>query len=387
MHVVSVDPKVVKAAIDQGAEVGFEMVILTFGSGLNMENASDRNCARMKELADYAHSKGIELGGYSLLASRSVGPDDDVINPKTGKTGRRRDLRQFALPGEQVGPELLPNLDKFISKTGFTLLEHDGSYPGDVCASTKHPGHRGLDDSQWMQWRKITDFYRWCRARGVYLNVPDWYFLNGSTKTGMGYRETNWSLPREQQIIHGRQNIYDGTWEKTPSMGWMFVPLTQYQGGGAAATIEPLGRASRRLRGASGQQLRVRRAGLLPRPAALRHRRDEGRGEEVGGFLQEVPRHPRLRHHPRPPRRRPESRLHAARQSRAETEGAGDGVQPDGQAAEADAAAAAVLHGADRHGDGAAGRSAARVYRIDRQYNIEVEVEMRANGITWFVIE
>jgi len=56
----------------------------------------------------------------------------------------------------------------------------------------------------------------------------------------MGYRETNWSLPREQQIIHARQNIYDGTWEKTPSMGWMFVPLTQYQGGGAAATIEPL---------------------------------------------------------------------------------------------------------------------------------------------------
>jgi hypothetical protein len=56
----------------------------------------------------------------------------------------------------------------------------------------------------------------------------------------MGYRETNWSLPRAQQVIHTRQNIYDGTWTKTPSMGWMFVPLTQYHGGGAAATIEPL---------------------------------------------------------------------------------------------------------------------------------------------------
>ena len=56
----------------------------------------------------------------------------------------------------------------------------------------------------------------------------------------MGYRESNWSLPREQQEIIERQNIYDGTWEKTPSMGWMFVPLTEYQGGGAAATIEPL---------------------------------------------------------------------------------------------------------------------------------------------------
>jgi hypothetical protein len=56
----------------------------------------------------------------------------------------------------------------------------------------------------------------------------------------MGYREDNWSLPRERQFILGRQNIYDGTWEKLPSMGWMFVPLTQYHGGGAAATLEPL---------------------------------------------------------------------------------------------------------------------------------------------------
>jgi hypothetical protein len=72
------------------------------------------------------------------------------------------------------------------------------------------------------------------------LNVPDYYFLAGSNKTGMGYRETNWSLPREQQEIIERQNIYDGTWSKTPSMGWMFVPLVQYHGGGEAATIEPL---------------------------------------------------------------------------------------------------------------------------------------------------
>jgi hypothetical protein len=64
--------------------------------------------------------------------------------------------------------------------------------------------------------------------------------MSGSNKSGMGYRETNWSLPREQQEIIERQNIYDGTWDKTPSMGWMFVPLVEYQGGGALATIEPL---------------------------------------------------------------------------------------------------------------------------------------------------
>jgi len=70
--------------------------------------------------------------------------------------------------------------------------------------------------------------------------VPDTYFLAGSNKTGMGYRETNWSLPRVQQHVHARQNLFDGTFEKAPSMGWMFVPLTEYQGGGKEATIEPL---------------------------------------------------------------------------------------------------------------------------------------------------
>jgi hypothetical protein len=64
--------------------------------------------------------------------------------------------------------------------------------------------------------------------------------LSGSNKAGIGYREVNWSLPRDQQLMLGRQNIYDGTWSRTPSMGWTFVPLVQYQGGGAAATIEPL---------------------------------------------------------------------------------------------------------------------------------------------------
>ena len=120
------------------------------------------------------------------------------------------------------------------------VFENDGSYPGDPCASTQHNGHKGYADSQWQQWKRISTFYQWCRANGIYLNVPDWYFLSGSNKTPMGYVETNWSLPRAYQEIIERQNIYDGTWQKTPTMGFMFVPLTQYHGGGEAATIEPL---------------------------------------------------------------------------------------------------------------------------------------------------
>ena len=239
LHLTSINPQIAKTAIDQCAEVGFEMVILSFGSGLNMEDTSPANIARYKSLADYAHGKGLQIGGYSLLASRRISDDDDVINPKTGKTGGAIFGNSPCL-GSKWGIDYFQHIKTFLEQTGFDLLEHDGSYPGDPCASTMHPGHQGLEDSQWTQFQQIAALYRWCRERGIYLNVPDWYFLSGSNKTAMGYRETNWSLPRAEQHIHARQNLYDGTWEKAPSMGWMFTPLVEYQGGGAAATIEPL---------------------------------------------------------------------------------------------------------------------------------------------------
>ncbi len=222
-HVRSAEDAAVRSAIEQAAETGFELVLMTFGSGFDIEDA-----------------KGIALGGYSLLASRSVSADDDVVNPKTGKPGGFATFGQSPCLGSRWGQAYFAKLRNFYDATGLDVLEHDGSYPGDVCASTSHPGHRGLDDSQWTQWSTIAAFYRECRGKGISLNVPDWYFLSGSNKTGMGYRETNWSLPREEQLLIERQNIYDGTWTKTPSMGWMFVPLTEYHGGGARATIEPL---------------------------------------------------------------------------------------------------------------------------------------------------
>jgi hypothetical protein len=82
--------------------------------------------------------------------------------------------------------------------------------------------------------------YRWCNENGIYVNAPDWYFLDGTHKIAVGYREVNFSLSREQQMILNRQNIHDGTKEKLPSMGWGFVPLTRYQGGGPEAVLEPL---------------------------------------------------------------------------------------------------------------------------------------------------
>ena len=218
MHVRSAEPEAVRLAIDQCAETGFELAILTFGSGFDIENEKPEYLAQLKALADYGRSKGVALGGYSLLASRSIDSHNDVINPQTGKTGGAR-FGDSPCLGSRWGQDYFRKLRQFFEATGCGVLEHDGSYPGDVCASTNHPGHLALADSQWKQWKIISGFYQWCRGRGIYLNVPDWYYLAGSSKCGMGYRETNWSLPRDEQEIIERQNIFDGTWEKTPSMG------------------------------------------------------------------------------------------------------------------------------------------------------------------------
>lgn len=236
MHLVASDDASVMRAIDQCHEVGFEMLILSFGSGFNLELRDPAMLEKAQRFARAAKAKGIEIGSYSLLASRSISPKDDVVM----RDGQKPTFGNSPCLESHWGKEYFARLYEFHRNSGFTLLEHDGSYPGDPCDSDKHPGHVGYEDSRWNQWDSIAEFYRWCRAEGLFLNVPDHYFLVGSNKTGMGYREVNWSLPREQQTIHTRQNIYDGTWQKTPSMGWMFVPLTEYHGGGPAATIEPL---------------------------------------------------------------------------------------------------------------------------------------------------
>ncbi len=226
--------------IDQAAEVGYEMVNFSFGSGFNPEDESKKNYDKMKKYSKYADSKGIKIGTYSLLASRRISDKDDVVNPKTGKTGGFATFGNSPCLESEWGQDYFRKMYRMFSETGFKTFTHDGSYPGDVCASTQHPGHKGLGDSQYKQWKKITDFYKWCKSQGVYLRVPDYYYLSGSNQNGVGYRENNWSLPRRQQLIHTRQNIFDGTWESTPSMRWSFIPLTQYHGGGADATIEPL---------------------------------------------------------------------------------------------------------------------------------------------------
>jgi len=240
MHLVSKNDEEVINAIDQCAATGYEALILSFGSHCNIENTSPENLEQWRKLAAYAHQKNILIGGYSLFSSRKISDADDVIDPVTGKPDAAAFFGNAPCFGSNWGLNYLANIKKFISYTGFDIFENDGPYVGDVCASTTHPGHKGLGDSQWEQIALQKELYHWCKEQGVYVNAPDWYFLDGSNKIAIGYREVNFSLSREQQKVLNRQNIYDGTWEKTPTMSWGFVPLTKYQGGGEDAVLEPL---------------------------------------------------------------------------------------------------------------------------------------------------
>ena len=165
-----------------------------------------------------------------------IGGGNDIVPPK----GMKITHGNCPAITSEWGQVYIKKLRRLFDETGFLVFENDGPYPGDVDVTKRLPLQKGVNDSRWVHWQIWTEFYNHLRSKGVYMNLPDYYYLSGSNKCGMGYREVNWSLPRAQQLIHTRQNIYDGTWEKTPSMGWMFVPLTQYHGGGAAATIEPL---------------------------------------------------------------------------------------------------------------------------------------------------
>jgi len=240
MHLVSHKDEEVKNAIAQCVATGYEALILSFGSHCDMEDTTRANIGKWKALTQLAHDNGIKIGGYSLFSSRRISDADDVIDPVTGKPDAAAFFGHAPCLGSKWGLAYLDRLKYFMQQTGFDIFENDGPYPGDVCASVTHPGHEDLNDSQWKQMELQKGLYRWCNEHGIYVNAPDWYFMDGSHKIALGYREVNFSLPRDQQKILNRQNIFDGTWEKTPSMGWGFVPLTRYQGGGEEAVLEPL---------------------------------------------------------------------------------------------------------------------------------------------------
>jgi hypothetical protein len=56
----------------------------------------------------------------------------------------------------------------------------------------------------------------------------------------MEYDDHQFSLPRWQDLSVSRQGMFDDTFHYIPTVGWMFLPLVDYHGGGPDAAFEPL---------------------------------------------------------------------------------------------------------------------------------------------------
>ena len=282
------------------------MVIMSFGSGFEHGRRNPQYLPDQRARPITPTAKGIELGGYSLLASRSIDPENDVINPTTGKPGGGSFGNSPCL-GSQWGEAYFRKLDQFVEDTGFDVARtrrllprrrlrlHQPPRP--LAASTIPSGTSG---------RPSPTSTSGAVRRGVYLNVPDLVFPHRLQQSrAWAIAKPTGPCPAISRIIHARQNIFDGTWEKTPSMGWMFVPLTQYHGGGAAATIEPPPRSSRRLRAHLANLFGAGVQACYRGPRLYDTEETKPIVKKWVDFYKSTSRHPRLRHHPRPPRRRP----------------------------------------------------------------------------------
>lgn len=238
-HATDVSVEGFKRAVDQMAEVGFEMLIFSFGSGFQLETANKEYLSHIAQQVAYAKSKGIEVGGYDLICldrghggyGGNVGDEWVTVDPTTGKLG----LDACFASGWY--DKLYDLVDHFINATGLSMLETDGPYGGAPCASKNHTHHHGLEDSIYRQTQMQNAFFGAMRARGVYINQPDNFFFSGGSRTGMGYDESQYSLPRWEDLSISRAGLYDDLYQHLPTQGWMFVPLVPYHAGGEVASF------------------------------------------------------------------------------------------------------------------------------------------------------
>eukprot|EP00911_Craspedida_sp_UC1_P001207 UC1_evm2s912 len=235
MHLTDTSPSGVRDAVDQCVAVGFEMIIFSFGTSFDMENKDPDVIAEWTKSIAYAHRHNISVGGYNLMSSsRTVPEGGNCVDPDGKPIGA-------SCLASEWSDDYFRTIKHFIEATELDAIETDGPFEGSTCASTNHTHHKGYNDSLWTQYERNMDFYAWCRARGMYIHAPDPYYFRGINKDGMGYVETNWNLPLWEQITLARQNVFDGTFERLPSQGWMFVPIAQYHGGWPECCIEPAG--------------------------------------------------------------------------------------------------------------------------------------------------
>jgi len=380
MHVLNHGSAAIRQAVDQCATCGFDMIILTFGSGFNMMSGDPNYRKRIKADFDYAHSKGIKTGAYILFcSSRSYGRGEhDAKPPAYG--------RSLCL-GSAFAEPYVKQLIDFMKEVGQDCIETDGPYHGYRCERGDHPLHKGVEDSWRVNWEQQEKFYRMCMDEGIYIITPDWYFASGGRKMPMGYKEANWTLPRPQQALVARQNIYDGTWWRTPSMSYHALPLTSVYGGGPESTMEPLSQhldAYDRVLGAYFGM------GIMACYRGYRLYDTEETRAVVKGWVDFYKKHQAILdsdiiHVRRPDGRDLDCMMHA--NPALKEKGLAFVWNPTGERVKREFELPLYYTGLTETAKVSEKDGAPKTYRLDREYRIRVPVDIEANGYTWFVIQ
>jgi len=158
-----------------------EMLIFSFGSGFTLESADPTYLSTIKGQIDYAHSRGIEVGGYDLICLDRGNPGKPYGEDWSCKGDEGEAC--FASGWYDKLSSLVHN---FVNETGLSMLETDGPYGGSKCESHNHSHHDGLEDSVYRQTQLQSKFYADMRRLNVYINQPDSYFFQGGSRWGWG---------------------------------------------------------------------------------------------------------------------------------------------------------------------------------------------------------
>ena len=177
-HMTNSTSSAVRGVLDQMKEVGFEMMIYSFGGDFNMESTDQTYIDSIRDSVEYAKSLGIEVGGYDLIAlSRHVRKEWMAINEFDYSS-------PYASACFASGwyDDLLNKTLSFLEYTGISMVETDGPYGGYTCKSQTHQHHHGLEDSVYQQNRLQSEFFKILRNRKIYINQPDIYYFQVSVQ-------------------------------------------------------------------------------------------------------------------------------------------------------------------------------------------------------------
>jgi hypothetical protein len=119
MHCTDSPASGIRQCVDQASAVGFEMVMISFGAGFNLESTDPVYLAGMRNISGYAAAKGIEMGGYDLLA-HTRGRGGNASAECIGPNGKPDGSTCLASQGSD---DVFMHINNFVDKTNWSSVE------------------------------------------------------------------------------------------------------------------------------------------------------------------------------------------------------------------------------------------------------------------------